>query len=642
MNYVKRPKEEKVVLRMQQLYLKTERKLINEITRKRALGQVDYAEVAALERVQKILTEMQNEAFEYVPQMVETIFHGEGEKNAAGYENARALTTAQTDVSQMLINNLLGEIVEASETALESAKTWLSIGRLEADEFRNAALQFTAEQQAAGASWLTAQKNMAVDLQARGITAFVDKAGRQWSLSDYCAMATRTTARQASVAANLTRDDHDLWQISKIGSTCPVCAVYEGRVYSKSGTNPDYPPLAAAFGKIDPAGPDDLTNTYLNIHPNCLHSLMKYTTIGKTDEQIQKDKDFSSFEKNPITHDPRTKKQIKAYREKENNRRRYIDDYKQWRKYKAAFGDDIPDFDRFRAHKLKDDDKYKEWLHNFRSFRAKAATPAINEDIQEETEHNVSKVKGVFERLFGFKKKASPIKETRVDIHGQGGIIERTKRKQLDTGYVGKIPDDELDSFNKKALEQIIKDTGYSNEEAQKFHDALLNYFGGDYESILNGDNDIAKTIKDGIEKMPVYDGTIYRGMIFDDKDIAKFSQLKPGDEIPSKGIISSWTSDERTAQAFMGANSYERNSVILECVDNKSGAGVQHISKFGDREAEVLSSGKYEVIDVDIESKYDYLSEHQDLLFFPDDLEEEADVMKKEIVCRIKVKEKN
>ena len=373
MNYVKRPKEEKVVLRMQQLYLKTERKLINEITRKRALGQVDYAEVAALERVQKILAEMQNEAFEYVPQMVETIFHGEGEKNAAGYENARALTTAQTDVSQMLIKNLLGEIVEASETALESAKTWLSIGRLEADEFRNAALQFTAEQQALGASWVTAQKNMAVDLQARGITAFVDKAGRQWSLSDYCTMATRTTARQASVAANLTRNDHDLWQISKIGSTCPVCAVYEGRVYSKSGTNPDYPPLAAAFGKIDPAGPDDLTNTYLNIHPNCLHSLMKYTTIGKTDEQIQKDKDFSSFEKNPITHDPRTKKQIKAYREKEKNRRRYIDDYKQWRKYKAAFGKNIPDFETFRAHKLKDDDKYKEWLHNFRSFRANAA-----------------------------------------------------------------------------------------------------------------------------------------------------------------------------------------------------------------------------------------------------------------------------
>jgi hypothetical protein len=61
-----------------------------------------------------------------------------------------------------------------------------------------------------------------------------------------------------------------LYQIVKIGSTCPLCAVYEGRVYSKSGTDPHYPPLARAFGKIDPAGSDDLSNTFLNIHPNCL------------------------------------------------------------------------------------------------------------------------------------------------------------------------------------------------------------------------------------------------------------------------------------------------------------------------------------------------------------------------------------
>ena len=97
------------------------------------------------------------------------------------------------------------------------------------------------------------------------------------------------------MAALLTADDYDLWQIVKIGSTCPVCAPLEGRIYSKSGNNPDYPPLTVAFGKIDPAGSNDLTNTYLNIHPNCLHALVRYTTIGKSAERIQKDKDFSSI-----------------------------------------------------------------------------------------------------------------------------------------------------------------------------------------------------------------------------------------------------------------------------------------------------------------------------------------------------------
>lgn len=84
-------------------------------------------------------------------------------------------------------------------------------------------------------------------------------------------MVTRTTSRQAVNVAILTKNpEQDLFKMSKHGTTCPVCAPYEGRVYSKSGENPDYPPLSAIFGKIDRAGPEALTNSYLNIHPNCL------------------------------------------------------------------------------------------------------------------------------------------------------------------------------------------------------------------------------------------------------------------------------------------------------------------------------------------------------------------------------------
>ena len=75
-----------------------------------------------------------------------------------------------------------------------------------------------------------------------------------------------------------------------------------------------------AFGKIDPAGGDDLSNTYLNIHPNCLHSLVKFTEVGKSEKQLQKIREFSNPETNPLNHDPRSKKQVEAYREKERNR----------------------------------------------------------------------------------------------------------------------------------------------------------------------------------------------------------------------------------------------------------------------------------------------------------------------------------
>lgn len=266
---IRPPKAKDLTLFLRTLFLRTERQIIDEITRKRAAGYVDYAEVAALERVQRILQTMVDESWSYVPQMIEKIFY-HSDKHAAGYANARALTASQTAVVQQLSNNLLGEILEASETAYQTAQEFFTIARLEADPYRKAALTQTVAQEALGTGWKQTSAKMAAELRNQGLTGFVDKAGRKWTLSNYCNMATRTTARQAEVAAVLTADDYDLWQIVKIGSTCPVCAPLEGRVYSKSGTNPDYPPLSLAFGKVDPAGPEELTNTYLNIHPNCL------------------------------------------------------------------------------------------------------------------------------------------------------------------------------------------------------------------------------------------------------------------------------------------------------------------------------------------------------------------------------------
>lgn len=363
---IRPPDIKDLTLFLRQVFLRAERQIIDIITKKRVSGYVDYAEVAALERVQQILQDMQDECWEYVPEMIEKIFY-RSDKDAAGYENARTLTMPQVEVINQLSYNLLGEIAEASETAYATVQGFYTIARLEADPYRQVALQQIIRQEAQGTSWTQTSAQMAQELKNQGITAFIDKAGRAWTLYDYCNMCARTTARQAEVAAVLTRDDWDLWQISKIGSTCRVCAPLEGRVYSKSGKDPNYPPLAVAFGKVDPYGADDLTNTYLNIHPNCLHSLIRYTTVGKTEEQIQRDIDFSSIEKNPLSRDPRTKKQIAAYQEKERNRRKLMNDIHQWRRYRAVLGDKAyKTFETFRKHKLADDDIYKRLQAEYR------------------------------------------------------------------------------------------------------------------------------------------------------------------------------------------------------------------------------------------------------------------------------------
>lgn len=71
---IRPPDTARVVAFMRMLFLRTEQELIREITRKRQAGLVDYAETAALDRVQRILQSMVDESWDYVPKMVENIF----------------------------------------------------------------------------------------------------------------------------------------------------------------------------------------------------------------------------------------------------------------------------------------------------------------------------------------------------------------------------------------------------------------------------------------------------------------------------------------------------------------------------------------------------------------------------------------
>lgn len=362
------------------IYLKAETDIINEIARLRSQGLIDYHAVAALERVQAILNKMQTDSWEYIPRMIEKMFYVRVPearkkldvpetpvKHFMGYVNATTLTSTQTDIVQKLALNLATELSDASVVAMSSLENAL-IGRRENDVFRRVGLELVANMQATGRSTAATVPEFVKILQREGVTAFVDKAGRNWSLHTYASMVTRTTSRQAEVLAVLTADpEHDLYKISSHGTTCVLCAPYEGRVYSKSGTDPDFPPLAAAFGKIDPAGADDLSNTWLNIHPNCLHVLMPWTAAGRTPEEIQKIKDFSNPRKNPFTVDPRSQKQIEAYRDKEKARTKWLDDYRQFERYRVTIPDDTPKtFNTFLKHKLADDEKYQNWMKLYR------------------------------------------------------------------------------------------------------------------------------------------------------------------------------------------------------------------------------------------------------------------------------------
>lgn len=383
---LRRATNEAELKKLVSLFLKAETDIINEIGRLRSVGNVDYAQVAALERVQAILRQLENDAWTYSRPMIERQFYVahpearriEGEttvKHLRGYLNAGTLTAEQHAIIDQLVANLMGEITDATITAYATVESAL-IGRVEPDVFRRVGLEQVALQQARGAGTYKALPDFVDALRKEGITAFVDKAGRHWSLHTYGSMVSRTTSRQAEVLSVLTADpEQDLYRISVNGTTCGICAPYEGRVYSKSGTNPDYPPLAVAFGKQDPDGPDTLANTWLNLHPNCQHSIAPWSSIGRSDKEIQDIKDFSSFEKNPPSVDPRTEKQIKAYRAKEKARAQWLREYRTWERYRMTVGDPIPKtFATFQKHKAVDDDKYKRWEKLYREANKEAET----------------------------------------------------------------------------------------------------------------------------------------------------------------------------------------------------------------------------------------------------------------------------
>lgn len=358
-----RPRQSDMTVFLRMLYLRTEQDLLKELNRLRENGFVEYGTYASLMRVQAILQEMQDESFQYVPQAINKVFNETNKR--LGYKAAEALSVPQTAIAEQLAGNLLGNINEAAETAFRTSERIMQIGRLHPDAFRNPTIEASLFREAGGVGETAVEKALKT-FNTQNVTSFVDKSGREWGLTEYCTMATRTVSKQAVVAAELTADDWDLWKIIGSGSSCMVCAAYQGRVYSKSGTNPDYPPLATAFGKIDPAGGNDLSNTYLNLHPNCLCSLVRYTTAGRTEKEIQRDKDFSSFEKRPANVDYRTKRQVKEYREKERKRAEFLETRRQWNEYRERLGDKIPSLETFEKHKKAGDDKYKEWMSAYR------------------------------------------------------------------------------------------------------------------------------------------------------------------------------------------------------------------------------------------------------------------------------------
>jgi hypothetical protein len=152
------------------------------------------------------------------------------------------------------------------ETLGNVTATHRGILRATQDAYRSIIAE-TGQQLLLGAQTRLQATQAALDRFAqRGITGFVDKAGRGWSMEAYTEMAMRTGCGRAAVqghADRLMANGLDLVIVSDAPKECPICRGAEGQVYSLSGTSSEYPSL------------DDARAAGL-FHCNCRHSINAY------------------------------------------------------------------------------------------------------------------------------------------------------------------------------------------------------------------------------------------------------------------------------------------------------------------------------------------------------------------------------
>ena len=159
---------------------------------------------------------------------------------------------------------------------------------------------------------IQASQKMLNEFASKGITSFVDKAGRNWDLSSYAEMCARTVGSHAALQGHIDRQvevGEDLVKVSTIGTTCPICQRWQGVVLSISGNNPKY-------HSLDEAKSNGL------FHPNCKHTLGMFIPELDGEGKVEPD------EYDETTYSSQRNKLIEQQRANERNIR-------YWKKRKA-------------------------------------------------------------------------------------------------------------------------------------------------------------------------------------------------------------------------------------------------------------------------------------------------------------------
>lgn len=157
-------------------------------------------------------------------------------------------------IGTKLIAGFGGVHEQAAQVLAENAYSRLEdvdrvVGRRIDDIFRSVSLEATKGSVIGYETTAQAAKRIRDDLAERGITGFVAKNNVEWDMRRYAKVVAQETTNQAFRQGTINRfEEHgnDLVVISSHSGSCPLCQPFEGKTFSLSGNDPDYPSLDEA------------------------------------------------------------------------------------------------------------------------------------------------------------------------------------------------------------------------------------------------------------------------------------------------------------------------------------------------------------------------------------------------------------
>lgn len=250
------------VAKLTKVYKEAYKQVVNEIitiqdlkvrTRKQKLAQI-----------RGILVDLKVDVDQFIEKEIETAYKG-GALDAVkdlkwqGYDGRLPETGTLNRLHEQAIASLVSETQEAYALGIDGmmkdVKVILGAG------FREQIARRLLEGEINQQTLIEVKKLMVQDLEARGLTALVDRGGRTWELDRYAEMLIRTKGTEATnrgTGNRLAELGMDLVIVSSHNSEHQECAVWEGRILSLTGASSGYPTV------------DDAKQAGL-WHPNCKH-----------------------------------------------------------------------------------------------------------------------------------------------------------------------------------------------------------------------------------------------------------------------------------------------------------------------------------------------------------------------------------